>query len=153
MLQIESNNGFSRFGCYLLAGLAGFGGLLMLRQHDFQQQPGQGWLYLLLIVLIGMVPPLAYASSLKRYRLSLDHETLLLERLPGTVLARQPMPSLLRWGVTRPQGRPGLGEILYLRFRQGDAVHIHSVEYDDLGKAVQWLWARYPAWQHPAPAR
>lgn len=150
VLHIESNNGFSKFGCYLLAGLFGFCGLLMLRQHDFQQQPAQGWLYLLFIVLIGVVPPLAYASSLKRYRLRIDHETLLLEQLPATVLAQQPMHTLLRWSATRNQGRYGVGETLYLRFRQGDAVRINSLEYEDFTKVVTFLQARYPRKQQRA---
>ncbi|MCC3156547.1 hypothetical protein LJ737_04815 [Hymenobacter sp. 15J16-1T3B] len=145
MLQIESNNGFSKFGCYLLAGLCGLCGLLMLRQHNFHQQPGQGWLYLLLIVLVGVVPPLVCASALKRYRLSIDHEMLLLELLPATVLAQQPMQTLQRWEVSKPGRGYSVGEILTLGFRQGDPVRIYSAEYGDFSQLVSFLQSHYPA--------
>ncbi|RAK68157.1 hypothetical protein [Hymenobacter edaphi] len=143
MLQIESNTSVSKGGCYVVASIFGLLALSMLRQHDFHQQPAQGWQYLLLIVLCGVVPPLAYASTLKRYRLTIDDDELLLEQVAGPVLVLQPMRTLLRWRVFRTQGRYSVGETLYLRFRQGDAVHINSMEYARFEEIVALLRARY----------
>lgn len=139
MVEAESNNGFVKGSCYLLTQLMVGPAIMMLWTHDFRQQPAQGWGYLLLIILIGVVPPLWYASTLRRYRLTLTSQELLLEQLPATVLTRRPMPSLLRWGVYRPQGRYSAGEVLYLRFRQGDTVRINAVEYEDFQQLVNFL--------------
>ncbi|WP_400193177.1 hypothetical protein [Hymenobacter sp. B81] len=145
MVQIESTNGFSKGGCYLLAAMCWLLGLLAVRNTDLQQQPATGWGILLVLVLGGIVPLLWYAASLKRFRLTLTREVCRLEQLPDILVAEQPMAHLLRWSVRQPTRRPYNSlKVLSLHFRLGDPVCIDSLEYPNMQRLEEFLQRHYP---------
>ncbi|OON68364.1 hypothetical protein [Hymenobacter sp. CRA2] len=146
MLQAESTNRSTKISCYFVALLLWATCLLGLGSGNARTEPSQVWGTVLLVGLL-TVPLLAYAASLKQYRVAIDAERFQLLQLPATVLAEHPMSTLMGWWSVRVTSRGTTAEMLHLDFKHGSRIRIAAADYSNYEVLERFLHQHFNAKQ------
>ncbi|WP_187314309.1 hypothetical protein [Hymenobacter sp. BT190] len=142
-IQLESDNTITKLSCYLCMAVSLIICFFILVNAEAGQKNSQTWGWILLVLLVGVVPPWYYVSALKRYRVTVTSQEFLLEQLPAKVLSRQSMNTLLGWWVVTIPGEGSMGRGLHFDFKYGDRVYLQSLEYRGFDKLVEYMQAHF----------
>ena len=117
---------------------------LILIEPKHSLASSQKWGWILLVVLVGVILPRYYLSTLKSYRITFTDQEFLLEQLPAKVVNRQPMSTLIRWGVVIAPNHREIGKCLHFDFKHSGRVRLQSSEYREFDKLVVYMEKYYP---------
>lgn len=147
MIQIESNNTFTKLGCYVLIGMSVLLCCIILSSIEPGKPAGEAWQGVVLVVLIGIVPINWYLTTLKRYRVTVTEQDFTFEQLPDKILACQPMNTLVRWWITQHPRQSSTGRSLHLDFKYSSRVVLLGIEYSHFNKLLDHLTVHYKSKQ------
>ncbi|WP_426493468.1 hypothetical protein [Hymenobacter sp. 102] len=139
IIEVESNHFITKAGCYAIIAVSCVICLAIIidanRQHIYDSLGGR----LLLVVLIGVLSPWYYQSTLKHRTLTITRQDFRMEQEPGKVLHHLSMRTLIGWWVAEDPRRRSAGKALHFDFKDSGRIYVLSYEYSRFAAIVEYL--------------
>jgi hypothetical protein len=142
-IQLESDNTITKLGCYLCMAASLIICFFIVVNAEAGHKNSQTWGWIFIVLLVGVVPPRYYLSTLKCHRITVTEQEFVLEQLPAKVLSRQSMDTLVGWWIVTIPGEGSMGRGLHFDFKHGDRVYLQSLEYKGFDKLVEYMQTHF----------
>ncbi|MBX0291518.1 hypothetical protein K3G63_13795 [Hymenobacter sp. HSC-4F20] len=106
------------------------------------QNHNEQWTGILLVLLLGVGLPRWYLTTLRRHRITLSKQEFILEEIPGVVINRQPLNTLVGWWVASSRGGAS-SKYLHFDFKGSGRIYILDKEYASFEQLVTYLQLHY----------